>query len=151
MTYLFTWSCYATHFTPRYIPSLRNWRITHTSYPPFRLNTAARRLVRQAILEYADLKNIHLLAFHIRETHVHIVASTEHHPLQVCAGCKSAATRMLREHGIVARQRPIWSDYRHIRRLPGKEAIANALDYVVHKQGRPLELWIAPHLCPQQS
>jgi REP element-mobilizing transposase RayT len=144
MTCLITWSCYATHITFHPHEPVMHWRRTHCRYPPFVLDRRCREHVLDAILEHCRTSDYSLLAVHVRETHVHLVVSHTDNPYRLCAALKCHTARRLRQTASVPEGRPVWADYRNIRRLPTRESILNALEYVVEKQGRPMALWRIP-------
>ena len=82
------------------------------------MNSEARRAVLEALLDCSASSDFTLLAAHVRESHVHVIVSHTSQPASVCGRLKVAATRRLRALGLVPSDRPIWADYRNIRRLP---------------------------------
>jgi REP element-mobilizing transposase RayT len=143
MTYLVTWSTYASHI-PHRSEALIRWRRTHLRFPPLLLIPDARREVLAAIHHHARTKDYALLAVHVRETHVHVLVSCRQNPFHLCAAWKALSARRLRESGLVPASHPVWADYRNVRRLRSRDSICRAMNYVVNKQGPPMELWQVP-------
>lgn len=92
MTYLITFSCYGCHLhghaegsvdwrhrlsgTPRLVPSSarRSMVAAQMVAEPFVLAEAARITVLAAIAEVCRYRGWHLIAAHVRSTHVHVMA-----------------------------------------------------------------------------
>ena len=109
---------------------------------PYVLNQEARRIVRKAIVHACNRYRWDLLAVHVRTTHVHTVVRADEDPEVVRTALKAFASRALNENT---------SEERRKRRLTAKgsrrfiwtvEQLGNVIDYVVNRQGTPMEVWV---------
>lgn len=110
-------------------------RLEHT---PVNLDPKARRVTRVAIEGYCAIKGWHLHAIHVRTNHVHVVVAPAENSSRMLNGIKARATRELRESGLFAPDRPVWTSRGSKRRLYTRDALADAVRYVLFEQGDAL-------------
>jgi REP element-mobilizing transposase RayT len=100
----------------------------------YTLDAAQRQVVLQAIIGVCQHRGWTLLATHVRTAHVHTVIAAETTPERVMNAFKSYASRALRC------QRS-WARHGSTVYLWTADAIANAVRYVVSKQGEPMAIF----------
>ena len=98
------------------------------------LNRKQRIAVQQAIKEYCKTKGYILFAINVRTNHVHIVVGVKASPERVVDSIKAAATKRLRELGLVTEDKKIWSRGRSRKYLWRSAQVAGAIDYVLYAQ-----------------
>jgi REP element-mobilizing transposase RayT len=109
------------------------------SWPPFRLDHAARPVVREAITEHCGFRGWELVSLNVRSNHVHIVVRSDLPPDATASKLKARATRVLRERGVVPLDRPVWTERGSGRYLWNEAAVEAAARYVEEGQGEDLE------------
>ncbi|WP_321474418.1 hypothetical protein [uncultured Paludibaculum sp.] len=82
-----------------------------------------------------------LLAAHIRSTHLHAILETPIDPESSMGELKSECTKALKAANLAGPEDRIWADYGNIRILRSAYVIAKAIDYVLHRQGAPMETY----------
>jgi REP element-mobilizing transposase RayT len=92
-----------------------------------------------AIRTVCQQKQWDLIALHVRRTHVHSVVSGEASPKRIRAAMKYRASRLLNKIDSEPRKR--WTDGGSGRYLWTPEAVAAAVDYVLLRQGNPMETY----------
>jgi len=107
-------------------------------HPALKLSGPMRKDVREALTGYCDFKQWPLQALHVRTSHVHLVVSAVADSARMLNGLKARATRMLREAGLLQADRPIWTERGNIGLLFTRQAVTEAIDYVMHQQGEAL-------------
>jgi REP element-mobilizing transposase RayT len=108
-------------------------------HPPFRLDSAARKVVQDTIIEACAFRRWDLVTLNVRTNHVHVVVRSDQDPDATAAKLKARATRVLRERGLVAAARPVWTERGSGRYLWDEAAVEAAMRYVLDGQGRDLE------------
>ena len=118
----------------RYERSLMRW-------PPLRLDRRRRRATRDGILRAAGRRGWRLSALHVRTTHWHavLVAGDGVAPEAMLSSLKAYATRRLREDGLVAGGRKVWSHHGSTKYVFDEDAFQRVVHYVVEGQGEPLD------------
>jgi REP element-mobilizing transposase RayT len=161
MTYLITWCCYGSHIPGEEgIVSKRNNHFgTRVAAPsiffahasraamtdePFELDHAQRQIVLKAIVDVGQRRDWTVLAVHVRTEHVHVVVDAGVPPERIMHDLKSYARRALN-----CAQRK-WARHGSTRFLYTAEAVANAVRYVVEKQGEPMAVSAYPQMEPRQ-
>ncbi len=82
-------------------------------------------------------ENWRLYAVHVRATHVHVVVRAEAKPEYVLTKFKAYASRALnRQFGLRAKR---WGRHGSTRWLWSPSEVDSAVDYVLNRQGKPLE------------
>jgi REP element-mobilizing transposase RayT len=152
MTYLITWCCYGSHIPGEEgIVSKRNNHFgarVATAYAffaqashavmkdeSFELNEAHRQIVLKAIVGVCQYRGWALLAAHVRTAHVHVVVDADIAPERIMHDLKSYASRALN------RENQNWVRHGSTRYLYSRETIANAIRYVLEKQGQPMAVY----------
>jgi len=159
MVYLITFSCYGSHVPGDEIfVSRRNNRVGARRSPPSsalasaaraamigpaqELDSEQRQIVLQATIEVCRHRDWTLLAAHVRTAHVHVVVAGEVAPERIMNALKSYSSRALNSHRR-------WARHGSTRYLWTPEEVANAIHYVVSKQGEPMAVY--PPTEPQPS
>ena len=161
VTYLITWCCYGSHlpgeegivskhnnhFGARVFAA--NASFAHASRAvmpsaPFELDPAQRQLALEAIVDVGRHRRWTILAVHVRTTHVHVVIDADVPPERVMHDLKSYASRAL------SRDQRKWARHGSTRYLYSPETIANAVRYVLEKQGEPMAVY-ARDYCTDNS
>ena len=107
--------------------------------PAYDLDRERRRIVLEAIREVCRHREWTLLAAHVRTTHVHLVVGGTTAPEPMLHACKAYSSRSLNR---IEPPRKRWTRYGSTRYLKTQESIAAAIDYVVSRQGIPMELYL---------
>ncbi len=103
--------------------------------PPFELSLDHRRSVLRTIQEVAAHRGWTLHAVNVRSNHVHAVVAGNHAPERMMNDFKSWATRRMRESGLITDETKVWSRHGSTPYLWKQKDVAEAADYVLHKQG----------------
>lgn len=104
------------------------------------LGTPEQRLaVQEACLETCGYRGWPVHALHVRTTHVHVVVTGLVDPDKLMNDLKTYATRRLRKLQLVSREKHVWSRHGSTRYLWDDAAVLDKADYVVRKQGEPLD------------
>lgn len=109
------------------------------SQAPLRLDEGARQVVRETIVEHCAFRQWELVALNVRSNHVHLVVRSDQTPAATASRLKARATRVLRERGLVAAGRAVWTERGSGRYLWDEAAIRAAARYVLEGQGADLE------------
>ncbi|HTU20832.1 MAG TPA: transposase [Gemmataceae bacterium] len=112
--------------------------------PPYHLDTPRRRIVRQAIQEVCVHRPWELLALHIRASHVHVIVRAEAAPERVLNDFKSYASRALNAAGIDPAECKRWTRHGSTIYLWTEASVEEKVHYVLHEQGAPMEVYVAP-------
>ncbi len=151
MVYLITFSCYGSHVPGDEIfVSRRNNRVGARRSPPSsalasaaraamirpaqELDAEQRQIVLLAIVNVCRHRTWTLLAAHVRTAHVHVVVAGDVAPERIMNALKSYASRALNCHRR-------WARHGSTRYLWTPEEGANAIHYVVSKQGEPMAVY----------
>jgi len=105
------------------------------------LNPKAREIVREAILRACRRYGWHPRAIHVRTNHIHGVVTADAEPDLVLSAWKAFATRALNESREEPGRKRRWTEKGSKRRVWTEEQLANAIDYVVNRQGEKMEVW----------
>ena len=109
----------------------------------FELGAAQREHVLRAIVEVCQYRDWVLLAAHVRTTHIHVVIDADIQPERIMHDLKSYASRALNSN------QQKWARHGSTRYLYSRETIANAVRYVLEKQGEPMAVYY-PQTEPRQ-
>ena len=151
MVYLITFSCYGSRVpgdedtvsrknnmvgARRELPciSLANAARATMSHPTEELTFEERRIVLQAMVDVCHYRVWTLMAAHVRTTHVHVVVAAETTPERIMHSLKSYSSRALGCRGR-------WARHGSTAYLWTRDEIANAVHYVVSKQGEAMALF----------
>ncbi len=107
--------------------------------PPIFLNKLWRTAVQAAILEVCTYRKWSPLALHVRTSHGHVVITSPASPEKVLNDFKAYATRRLRREKLATADLRVWSVHGSTRYVWNDEQLAEVGDYVVNRQGEPLE------------
>lgn len=106
--------------------------------PALTLSPEQRLVVERAVRDHAAIRNWKILAMAVRTNHVHaVVQAVDRPPEEVVRQFKSWATRRLREAGMIAADRPVWTRHASTRYLWDQAGLDAAVRYVVEEQGKP--------------
>jgi REP element-mobilizing transposase RayT len=156
LAYLLTFTCYGSHLHgdergsvdrehnhvgSRGVNPYRAWVNASRSIMTdecYRLDEDCRRIVLASMRQVCEYRQWDLIAAHVRTTHVHAVVSAGTTPEVVLHDFKAYATRSLNkfEH---SRRR--WTRHGSTRYLWTRSDVDAAADYVVRRQGEPMEVY----------
>ena len=102
------------------------------------LDENRRRLVLKSMRQVCEHREWDLIAVHIRTTHVHVVVGTGTAPTKILHDFKAYATRSLNQFESSRRR---WTRHGSTRYLWTPSDVDTAADYVVRRQGDPLEVY----------
>ena len=103
--------------------------------PPYVLDDARRRVVRDAIVKHCMEQGWSLLAAHVRSNHVHIVVAADREPARLMSDLKARASRELTRAGFDSRGRMRWTRHGSTRHLFDPAAVAEKIAYTLDQQG----------------
>src|SRR5262249_127113 len=152
MTYLVTFSCYASrlHGDPRGSvdrnhnqvggpmrgesrPLLR-YEQDHLTHRPYLMDESRRQVVLAPMIDTCAFRGWQLFAVHVRENHVHVVLDAESPFDRIAVDLKAYASRALNRAGIDDCGIKRWSRKASVRTLRTPEARELAIRYVAEKQ-----------------
>jgi hypothetical protein len=159
MSYLLTFNCYGTRVPgdergwydrargsyrggyqdPN--PSLAQYARKVMPQERYQLDVPRARIVLDAICEACQYRGWHLIAVHVRTTHVHVVAANLRDPDRAISDLKSYSSRALSQYGYETADRKRWARGGSTRELPTTEAVRAAIQYVVKGQGDPMAVF----------
>ena len=125
-------------------PARRRGEVERTSQPPYTLDAPRRRLVLQAIRQVCAHRRWTLHAVHVRALHVHVVVSGDQCPERMMNDFKAYASRALNAAGFDTPERKRWTRQGSTRHIDDPPRLAAAVNYVLYKQGDPMERWPDP-------
>lgn len=112
--------------------------------PPYPLDWPRRQIVLATIQEVCRHRGWSLLACHVRETHVHTIVSATGPPEKAMNDLKAYASRRLNEAGFENKDRKRWTRHGSTRYVWDEKYLHNAVNYVLNRQGEPMELCCTP-------
>ena len=119
-------------------PLLMHVKRNQMKHEPFRLTPKMIRIVDAAITEVCEYRKWDLLALNVRTNHVHAAIFAPVEAERVLGDIKRWPTRKLREAGLVAKTRPVWTDGGSTRYVWNRESMTRVLDYIKKQQGPDL-------------
>jgi REP element-mobilizing transposase RayT len=154
LAYLITFRCYGTwlhgdergsidrhnrrYGMPKY-PKTEHWQKIsgdRMKRPPVKLTARMRKAVEKAIRETCKIRNWTLLAINVRTNHVHVVVVIgPKKPGIALNALKANATREMRADGCWTLDVTPWADKGSERYLWNESSVAEAIDYVINRQG----------------
>jgi REP element-mobilizing transposase RayT len=135
---------YGTEYLPA-DPAQRAEAAERMDQPPYGLDAARRRVVLATVQEVCRHRGWYLLACHVRTNHAHtVVQATAAGPEKVMNDLKAYASRRLAEAGFETKERKRWTRHGSTRYLWKDDQVLGAVDYVVNRQGEPMEVYVAP-------
>ena len=111
------------------------------SQPPYDLDAARRPHVLAGVQEVCARRAWGLLAAHVRPAHVHVVVAAGDTAEKVLHALKSYASRRLNAAGLDTPDRKRWARHGSTRYLWHRQAVEEAVAYVVDEQGPPMEVY----------
>jgi REP element-mobilizing transposase RayT len=110
--------------------------MTHAAYE---LDAPRRQVVLSTLSEVCRHRGWRLIVAHVRITHVHLVVAADVIPEKVMNDFKAYASRRLTEAGFDQSDTKRWSRHGSTKYIWDEGHLANAINYVLHKQGIPME------------
>ncbi|MCZ7607258.1 MAG: transposase [Planctomycetota bacterium] len=117
---------------------LEEHRRSHLNHDPMKFDANMRKVIREAIEADCLYRQRHIEAINVRTNHVHVVVLTSEDPSLVVKNIKAWATRQLRKEGLVAADRPVWTEGGSKRWLWNRDDVRAACMYVMDCQGDDL-------------
>ncbi|MCC6475253.1 MAG: transposase [Burkholderiales bacterium] len=155
MTCLITWACYGSHLHGDARGSYHHvrgaldpdpWLEAHERHemtePAYSLDAASRNHVRDAVEEVCRYRGWSLLAVHVRQEHVHVIADVDE-PEAALRDFKAYSSRRLKQNGCQPDRVKRWSRSGNIVQLNDRAAIRSAVRYVIEEQGTPMATYLA--------
>lgn len=102
------------------------------------MDAKMRGCVRRAIEADCLRKQRKLLELNVRTNHVHVLIASVDPISKVLHSVKAAATRALREEGLIAKDQPVWGSGGDKRIIRSEEGIARVRKYIRDGQGGDL-------------
>jgi REP element-mobilizing transposase RayT len=154
--YFLTWTTYGTHLRgdagestdharidrgARRLPtspSLVKHQLGAMNHGTVRLSAAARDLVEKAIREHSTFRDWPIFALSVRSNHVHLLINSRLPPERVMLSCKTRATRILREAGVVGPDQKIWTRHGSTRWINDDASLQAAYAYITQAQDGPV-------------
>jgi REP element-mobilizing transposase RayT len=161
MTYLITFVCYGCHLHGYESGSvdrghnLQGSRVIEADaarltaerermeQPPYSMDAVRRAVVLASLRERCSAQQVHLLAAHVRTTHVHVVVEGDPRPERIMNDLKSYASRCLNREGLDDSERKRWARHGSTRWLWKPESVSAAIRYVVDEQGERMAVFEA--------
>jgi len=104
-------------------------------HPAVRLAVGARRVVATTIDEHSRLRGWEVLAVNVRSNHVHVVVRFAGIAPETMMGqWKAWSSRRLREAGVIAPGRSVWTNHGSTRYIWRERDLEGAVGYVVEGQ-----------------
>lgn len=122
---------------PRYKANktLEGWMRQEMEGETFIMSDPMRIVVDNAIRELCERRGFGLHALNIRTNHGHAVASAAMKPERIVDAIKAAATKALRDAGLVRGDQKVWSRGRSRRYLWKPKHVVAAVEYTLYGQG----------------
>jgi len=119
-------------------PLLLHVKRRQMKFEPFRLSPKMIRIVDAALAELCEYRKWDLLARNVRTNHLHAAIFAPAIAERVLGDIKRWPTRKLREAGLAARDRPVWTDGGSTKYLWDQASLTRVLDYIDKHQGPDL-------------
>jgi REP element-mobilizing transposase RayT len=164
MRYLITFACYGCHLhgdesgsvdrrhnlvgsrPVEAHPSRAAGERQRMAQAPYQLDRDEQSITLEAIREVSAHRGWHLLAVHVRTSHVHTVVEADVRPEKVLNDFKAYASRALNRLGRDAPDRRRWARHGSTRWLRKDDDVRHAVKYVVEEQGERLALFVSADL-----
>jgi REP element-mobilizing transposase RayT len=111
---------------------------------PYEMDADRRKLVLEAIIGVCKHRGWTLHAVHVRARHVHVVVSGAQAPERMMNDFKAYASRALNAAGFDTPDRKRWTRHGSTRYINDPAYLEAASNYVLHKQGDPMQRWPEP-------
>jgi len=118
--------------------------------PSYLLDAARRKVVLRTILEVAAHRGWKVWACHVRSTHVHVIVSGNTKPEKIMSDFKAYASRRLKEQLQKQADCKRWTQHGSTRYLWRDGPLAEKIDYVLNRQGVPLEVYDGREVSPEE-
>ena len=105
------------------------------------MDAVRRQAVLQSLFDVCSCRGYFLLAAHVRTNHVHVVTAAHCKPEQVMNAMKAYSSRALNKHVLDGTSRRRWARHGSTRHLWTADDVRAAIEYVVRKQGEPMEVF----------
>ncbi len=106
---------------------------------PVELNARQRRAVEQGVREICKNRGWQISAINVRTNHVHVVICIGgKDSARILAAIKAGATKGLREERLWNSEDTPWAEKGSRRNLWNERSVAEAVDYVINRQGDEL-------------
>ena len=126
----------------KFLPKESRWEQTSTERlkaAPVLLTSEMRTCVEMAIRAVCEIRDWAMYAVNVRTNHVHVVTAINgEKPGKALNAFKANATRELRAAGLISIERSPWADKGSEKYLWNEKQIADAVEYVLHRQGGDL-------------
>jgi hypothetical protein len=111
------------------------------SQPAYQMDVERRRVVLTAIQNVCIHRGWAPRAIHVRAKHIHIVVSGDQTPERMMNDFKTDASRALNAAGFDDRNRKRWTRHGSTRYDNDEQYLNAAINYVLNKQGVPMQRW----------
>jgi REP element-mobilizing transposase RayT len=160
VTYLITFACYGCHVrgdesgsvdrrhnlpgSPTLDPdsSRAAAERARMDQPDYKLDEIRRNTILASLQQVCSHRSWHLLAAHVRSTHVRAVVEAEVRPERIMNDFKAYASRCLNRIDCDEPSRKRWARHGSTRWLWKREDISPAIRYVVDEQGQPMAVFV---------
>jgi REP element-mobilizing transposase RayT len=106
---------------------------------PVELNARQREAVEQGVREICKNRGWAISAINVRTNHVHaVICICDKNSARVLAAIKAGATKRLREERLWNSEETPWAEKGSRRKLWNERSVAEAVDYVINRQGDDL-------------
>ena len=110
----------------------------------YELGSAARRIVLDTIIDVCRYRGWVLFAAHVRMTHVHVVVrAIDVRPEFILNTFKAYASRALNAANLDPKGTRRWARHGSTQWLGTPTSLVRVIRYVVHRQGRPMAVFVA--------
>jgi REP element-mobilizing transposase RayT len=116
-------------------------RMTQDTYL---LDANRRALACEAIVEEIRFREWLLLAAHVRSNHIHLVVRADRDPATVMKNWKARISRRLNQAGDDGPGRKRWTEHGSTKYLWTMDALVEAIDYVLNRQGEVMARYEGP-------
>ena len=123
------------------MPGIEAGEISRMTQPAYELDAERRKIVLASIRKVAEYRGWTLFALHVRARHVHVIVQGAQTPERMLNDFKSYASRALNEAGFDTKDRKRWTRHGSTRYINDERHRAAAINYVLNKQGEPMERW----------
>ena len=110
--------------------------------PQYHLDEPHRKLVLEAVKGVCSYREWELIVMHVRSTHVHVIVSADDKPERVMKDFKIYASRALNKAGFDTKDRKRWARHGSTKYLWKEKELESVIDYVLHEQGKPMEVYV---------
>jgi len=125
-------------------PEVESGERQRMTQPPYVMDADRRRVVLAAIKSVCDFRGWTLHAIHVRTSHVHVVVTGAQTPERMMNDFKAYASRALNNAGFGDSNRKRWTRHGSTRYINRETYLAAAINYVLNKQGEPMQRWPDP-------